>query len=377
MKIREHFILLFLFAVLTLSVVGCTHKIKPGTAESVPVSVSGITVQQVNPAPVPEYYETPGTVKATTVSQVAPKVMGTVTGLFVRSGDWVQAGQVLAALEDKESSQKQAAAEAGYREALKSMEMSERNRKLQRATYERYRSLYDSDAISRQQLDQIQTQNEVAELDYERAQEAVEQAAANREAAQAYQNYSQLIAPVSGMVTEKTIELGSMALAGTPVITVEDTSSFLLETFVEESLINQMKIGMMVDVYFPSINRKLAGKVSEIVPAVSSSSRSFLVKIALPADEGVCTGLYGKAQFALGQKQVLQIPGTAVVAKGELTGVYVLDEQQRLWYRLVRLGRVRDGLVEIIAGLNGGEQVVVDGMDKAVDGGKVQAVKHL
>ncbi len=343
---------------------------------STPQTVSSLTVQSVKLQATPYYYETSGTVKAHTVSQVAPKVMGMVTQLLVKSGERVKAGQLLATLENSDSRQKLAAAEAGYREAGKGMEAAARNLELQEITYERYRRLFESEAIARQQLDQIQTQAQIARLEYEKAAEGMNRAAATREEARAYDGYTRLLAPTDGIVTEKRLEVGGMLQPGAAAITVEDASSFLVEAYMEENQLGKVAVGMPVRVLLGTEREEkiFGGTVSEIVPAVDSASRSFLLKVALAADPAIHTGLYAKLQIALAERQAMQVPLEAVVNKGELTGVYVVDADKRIWYRMVRLGNKQDGQVEVLAGLKNGEQVVVKGVEEAADGGVVREV---
>ncbi|WP_425060385.1 efflux RND transporter periplasmic adaptor subunit [Sporomusa carbonis] len=342
----------------------CGSKIKPAMNDPVKKLAGAIRVEQVQAAPAEQYYETSGTVKAKTVSKIAPKVMGEVTAVYVKAGDRVQAGQVLAEIADTDIRQKLAAAEAGLREAEKGMQIAERSRSLQAATYERYERLYQQAAISRQQVDEIRTQHEMAQLAYEQAKASMEKATAGLAEVQVS---SRLVSPISGIVTEKTLELGSMVQAGVSVITVEDNGAFLIECYVESGLTSKIQTGMNVWVDFDGVKEPMAGQVSEVVPAVDSASRSFLVKILLTGTD-LKTGLYGKVRFPIGQQSMILVPQAAVISKGQLTGVYIMDENKRVWYRLVRTGRQQDGKVEIVSGLKGGEYVVVRGMEDAVDG---------
>ena len=123
-----------------------------------------LAVERVQLSNAVQYYETSGTVKANVVSKVAPKAMGQVTALYVKAGDRVRAGQVLAELQDEEILQKISAAEAGVREAQKGLQVAVRNRSLQKNTSERYEELYRQGAISQQQVDEVRTQNDVASL---------------------------------------------------------------------------------------------------------------------------------------------------------------------------------------------------------------------
>jgi hypothetical protein len=99
-------------------------------------------------------------------------------------------------------------------------------------------------------------------------------------------------------------------------------------------------------------------------------SRTFIVKVAL-SGTGLKSGLYAKVRLPTGSRDVLTIPATAVVEKGQLTGVYTIDPKGVISYRLVRLGKHFGSYIEILSGLNAGEQAIITGTDKAVDGGMI------
>lgn len=361
----------FVTVLMLFLLAGCAGKGKPAVTEETKLTTP-ITISSIQMVPTEQYYETSGTVKANIVSKIAPKVMGEVTAVYVKSGEAVQAGQVLAEVRDPDIRQKLAAAEAGQREARKGLELAERNKALQTVTYQRYEQLYGQAAISKQQLDEIRTQFEMAQLSYEQAAATTDRATAGLSEVAAG---SRIISPISGIVTEKNLEVGNMLQAGVPVITVEDNHSFVVECYVEAGLSEQIHPGMKA--WFDGDNGKtIQGVVKEIVPAVDTASRSFFVKVAL-SDGNAKTGQYGKVRFPIGQQPMLVVPQQAVVTKGQLTGVYVLDEKKQIWYRLVRLGRQHDGVAEIVTGLKSGEMVVIGGVESAVDGATAGEVKKL
>ncbi|HWR39794.1 MAG TPA: efflux RND transporter periplasmic adaptor subunit [Patescibacteria group bacterium] len=323
-----------------------------------------VTVMRVQAGSTVQYYETSGTIKASTVSKVAPKAMGQVTALYVKAGDRVEAGQILAELEDEELLQKALAADAGMKEAEKGLQLAQRNRELQVKTHNRYEELYRRGAISQQQVDEVRTQRDLADLASEQAQAALERSTAT---VKEVRTYSRMLAPVSGVVTEKNLELGSMALPGIWAIVVEDDRSFFVECYVEGSLAGKIWQGQAVLVDVEGLEKSLPGTVTEVVPAMDAASRSFLVKISV-TNPLLKTGQYSKVRFPLGQRQAMVLPRTSLVEKGQLTGVYILDGEKRLWYRLVRTGKLENDQMEVISGLQSGDYVVVQGMEAAVDG---------
>ncbi|MBA4374340.1 MAG: hypothetical protein C0402_15925 [Thermodesulfovibrio sp.] len=368
---------------------GCGEKVKPGVQAVKREQVSGISVRTVTLAPIDEYYETSGTVRAKTVSTVASRMMGTITSVQVKEGDRVIAGQLLLTVDDSDTAMKVKGASEGHQETLRALEAARENRNLKEITWQRYKKLYDEKALSRQELDQIETQKKVAALDFERAQAAVNRVEAGVSEAKIYQGYARVKAPISGMVTGKKAETGSMAVPGMPLLTIEDTSAYRIEVNADEKLSGRIRPGMETRIRIEALAGEIKGVITDVVQSIDPASRSFLVKIALKnpvqpdkqpdsqRDENaykqihnqVYSGLYARVKIPVGRKDVLSVPKGAVVEKGQLTGVYTVNAANIITYRLVRIGNSADDSVEILTGLNPGDKIIVSGLDKAVDGG--------
>jgi RND family efflux transporter MFP subunit len=361
-------------ASLLLHSMGCKEKVKPGRVEANRQEVIGIETTVVRPMPLDEFYEASGTVKSKKIVLIASRVMGTITSLNVHEGDTVKNGQVLMTIDDRDISQKLEAAESGYREALKATEASKQNRYLADITYQRYRKLYEEKVITPQEMDQVETQKRVADIEYERNQEMVNRTKAGVSEAKIMRGFTKVASPISGTVIEKKTELGNMAVPGTPLLTIEDTSSFRVEVPVDEGLSRSLRVGMPADVVIESMGQKLQGKITEIVPAVDPMSRTILVKITV-AGPGLKGGLYARARLLTGKREAIALPAAAIVARGQLNGVYTVDAQGVITYRILKLGMEQQGLIEVLSGLNANERVITKGVEKAYDGGILKEVK--
>lgn len=356
---------------LAILAVGCKGKIKEGKVEVQRPVVRDVLVSEVKRSSVEDYHETSGSVKAQNVAVISSRIMGEVTALNVKDGDFVKTGQTLLTVDDRDIAEKIKAAEAGYKEALKGLEAAKQNRALVDITYQRYKKLHDERALSQQELDQIETQKKVADIEYERAQEIVNRAKAGLSEAKVYQGYTRVAAPFSGIVTEKKVEKGSMAVPGSPLLTIEDTSSYRIDINVDERFSGIIKRGMPVDVMIDSIGLQTKAKVSEVVPAIDPMSRTFLVKINLKAS-GLRSGLYARVRIPVGGRETILIPAKAVVEKGQLTGVYTVDDKGVISFRPVRTGKNYGENIEVLSGLNQGEKAITGGVEKVIDGGMIQ-----
>jgi RND family efflux transporter MFP subunit len=261
------------------------------------------------------------------------------------------------------------------------------NNRLADSTYARYRALFDRKSVSPQEFDEAKARREMAEAEARRAADTlkmlaakerqalaqIDQAKADVANAQVFVGYARITSPISGVVVEKHTEVGSTATPGAPLLTIEDGSRYRLEVAVEESQLGKIGMGRRARLRIDALGADdLEGGVSEITPAADPMSRSYTVKIDLPARQGLRSGLYGVARFTSGRKQTILIPQKAVAQRGQLAGVFVVDDAGVARMRLIKTGKTYGENVEALSGLNDGERVVVDGVADVKDGARIQ-----
>lgn len=106
-----------------------------------------------------------------------------------------------------------------------------------------------------------------------------------------------------------------------------------------------------------ALDRSLTARVTEIVPAVDAAARANIVKIDLPAMPNLRSGMFGRARFPIGTHNVIAIPASALVERGQLQSVFV-SEDGFVHSRLVTTGKRQPDALEVLSGLSEGEKVV-------------------
>jgi RND family efflux transporter MFP subunit len=199
----------------------------------------------------------------------------------------------------------------------------------------------------------------------------VKQAEAVLEEAEVFLSQTQLRTSIAGVVIGKHIEVGDLATPGVPLLNIEDSKRYRLETTVKESAITRIRPAQQVTVHISALNQELVGTVSEIVPSADTSSRSFLVKVDLPRHPSLRSGMYGTARFPLGDRTTYAVPATAIVRRGQLTGLYVVDQSGSARFQLVKTGKLYGDFVEILSGLQEDQVYVVDPDKRVREGVKI------
>jgi len=342
----------------------CSGEHEPKQIER-PV-VSGVKVERITPATIDESYDASGTVTARTVSAISSRVMGTVTTVHVKEGQRVKAGQLLLTLDARDLGEKVTGAESAYNEALKALGSATEQRDHAKTTYERFLKLHEQNALSTQELDNMETKKKVAELEYQRAEAMVKRAEAGLKEARVYKGFASITSPIDGIVSSKKTDTGSMATPGIPLMIVEDDSAYKVEAAVDERFLNTMVTGMSATISVAG--QTMEGRVVEIVPSVDPISRTFMVKLEVPGG-ALRSGQYVKVSFATGRKVSLLVPAVSVVRKGQLTGVYRVDDDGLVTYRLIKAGRMHGQSLEVLSGIEPGDRIVTGNVRQAIDGG--------
>jgi len=335
---------------------------------------------------VPDEIEAPGSVSSATTAEIAARAMGTVQAVLVREGDTVRRGQLLVQIDDREFSARSSAAQSALGEAAAAREEVSRavaaaqaQADVAKKTYDRFTFLRDQKSVSPQEFDEVEGRHRATAAALQQAQARQQQVEAMNQRAQSearaastVAGYTRVTAPFDGVVVRRSVDPGAMAMPGQPLLVVEETSRYRLEVTVDAVSGVALRRGAKARVALDALpDRTLEGTVSELEAGADPSSHTLAVKVDLPRDSAIRSGLFGRAWFARGERQTLVVPRGHLVERGQLAGVYVVDGQGIARLRMVTLGHPVAGGVEILSGLSGGERIVAEPGARELDGKKV------
>jgi len=360
--------------VLSERLVHRTVTASTGAVEPIPVTIAHVAMSEVASA-----IDSGGVVQARTTATITARVVATVREVRVSPGDRVRAGQTLVVLDGDDlaagarSARSAAmAADQGAKAAAAELRAAEAALALARASHDRIAGLEAKRSATAQELDEATAALRSAEARAAgasaralQAASAVDSARAAGDQASTTESFTTIRAPFDGLVSEKMVEPGNMASPGVPLLSLEDTREYRLEVRVDESRVGQVRKGDRVPVFLGTGNLSITGTIVEVSRAVDADARAFLVKIALPDTRGIRTGEFGKARFGGTPRRALTIPSSAIVRRGQLTSVFVVDGG----VARVRLVNVSES--EVLSGLTESEMVIVSPSSGVSDGSRV------
>ncbi|MBO2544433.1 efflux RND transporter periplasmic adaptor subunit [Salegentibacter agarivorans] len=303
-----------------------------------------------------------GKIEAVENATLSTRNMGYVTRVNAKVGDVVEKGQLLIEINNADLQAKRAQVNAGITEATAAFKNAEKD-------YERYSSLFEDNSATQKEMDDITAR-------YQMAKARLEAARQQKNEINAQFAYSNIVAPFSGVVTSKNVEVGDMANPGMPLLNLEVPGKFEVRASVPESEIASVKQGTEVNVQVKSSGEILKGMVSEISTSARNSGGQYVVNVALDeTDASIYSGMYASVQFpttAVNEREVVLIPSSALVTRGDLHGIYTPSQQNTAILRWVRLGRTVGDEVEVLSGLNAGESYISSAEGKLYNGAKLE-----
>lgn len=306
-------------------------------------------------------YVAEAVVEATRESTVAAQVTGRIVELRYDVGDFVEKGQVIARIDQTEASQVVAGSRAQVAQAQAAFDNA-------RADVERTRDLARQKFVSPAALDKAEAAFRVAQAQLETARAGAGQAMTSR-------GYTTVVAPYSGVVSVRHVELGEMAGPGKPLLTGFDPTDLRVLATVPQFKVAAVKAASKAMVEIPSTGKWIQARAFTVLPSADPQTHSTRVRLDLPRDtRDVYPGVFARAHFATGRARKLVIPPQAVVRRSEVTGAYVVDASGRIGFRQLRIGDAAgDQGLEVLAGLAAGETVALDPVKAGIQAARQRA----
>jgi multidrug efflux pump subunit AcrA (membrane-fusion protein) len=348
-----------------------------------------VAVGRVDARDVTSSLEAGGIVRARATALIAGRVMAPITRVHVNPGDHVRRGAVLVTLDAREIQANKERAEAASLSAAEAAHAAEADVRgaestvtLARATHDRMAALQAKRSATAQELDQAVAALAAAEAQRASAQARLAAANSARDAAQASvesatvtATYAVLTAPFDGLVTERRADPGSMATPGLALLVLEDPATYRLEVQLDEARAALVQVGATVSVRLDNATGEgeeawSSGHVAEIA-RVDPASHAFLVKVDLPASGSLRSGLFGRARFSGPTRRALTVPTSALINRGQLTFVYLVDAEGRARLRPISVGTGDHDRTEVLAGVREGDAIVTHPPPSLADGSPV------
>lgn len=347
---------MMLFALVLVVMTGCSTE-ESGTLKTLPAVRTVIETVQLQD--ISDHVAAPGRITSRTDAMVSAKVMGTITEISVNAGQTVEKGQSLATIDSADIRSRLQQAKGALAQARAGLVIAENNA-------HRYRELYQKNACSKVELEQM-------EFQFEAAKGAVETATGAIQEARSYLAYAAVTAPFSGVVVERMANVGDFAAPGKPLFRLIDPEKLVFECTVSDSMAGTPNTGDEAHVTLDGLTAAVSGTVIEKSGGSDTYTHSILVRISLPETPGLRAGMYGSATFVGASHRRVVIPESWIVQRGALQFVYLVGSKDgRAQLRLVRTGRRLTDGIEVISGLAGGERIAVKNLHAIHDGCKLE-----
>lgn len=308
--------------------------------------IANVVVDKAQIQTIRDEVEALGTTKANESITVTPKVTEVVTQIHFDDGDVVQKGRLLVQLQDSEQVARVTAA---------TVRVSEHRREL-----DRIRALVTSQTIAELERDRLQTLIDTAKAELAQASSALKD--------------RRITAPFQGRLGLRQISIGSLVSPGTVITTLDDISVIKLDFSVPERFLTSLAIGKNVEATAMAFPEQLFnGKVISIDSRVNPTTRAVIVRAEIPnTAHRLLPGMLMKVKLIKESREALILPESAIIPIQDRHFVYLIDSDNQVIKRQVKLGLRKRGRVEVLDGVVAGEQVVNRGILKVRPGDKVK-----
>lgn len=296
-------------------------------------------------------------------ADVAAKVDGRIEKVYVREGDAVTKGQVLAILEQTDTNANLIIAQGSFLDAQTNLRKAETD-------LQRYEELFKRGAVSQKAVDDYRFARDNAAAKLESARGTLQ-------GMESKSTGTVLVAPEDGIVSKRYYQEGYYAKAGTPIIAVADISSLKTIIHIPEGQISGVDVGNEAVIKVPAYgDKKIVGEVTRIAPVADLPSHTFEAEVSVDNSQDLRAGIYANVSLvALPKENVLTIPLNAIVMRDDQQTVYVANAEGVVQRRVLNIGYTNDQVAEVVSGLTEKDLIVIEGHHKLREGSKINLEK--
>lgn len=364
-------VLLLLGGLLFFGVFHALHNRHEREDTAKAVQAGAATVQVVKPSRSPATFEfsLPGAAEALSTATLYARINGYLKQRLVDIGDRVETGQLLAVIDAPDI-------DAQLNQARAQLQQTRAAKEIAQVTFNREKELLQQKVVSKQEYDQ-------SEATLNQAFANVQAGEANVQNLTAQQGFEKITAPFTGVITARFLDSGALIAGGggstAPSIYTEVQSDVLrVYIYVPQAYVANINVGQEVEVTASEFPQNVfKGKVTRTADALDPTARTMRTEIQLPSENGkLLPGMYLSIKFRVEQSEpALTVPANTLDIRREGPRVAIVDAQNKLRYRQVKLGRDFGKTLEIVDGLKGSENLVVNPTTDMLEGETVEIAK--
>lgn len=309
-----------------------------------------VEAAMVDTGDVSAVYSGTTTLEADVHASVVAKTTGVVLEILAEEGDYVERGQVLVRLDTDR-----------YR-----LEVARARAALNRLStdYDRKKELFDRKLVSAEAFEQVKSDYEAQKAAYDLAQLDLQ--------------YAEIKAPIAGFVSERHVRIGNLITLHSPVFNITSYQPLLAVLHVPEQELSVLRLGLPVDLSVDAWpGEDFSGTITRLSPVIDPATGTFKVTAEVSDQAGrLKPGLFGRVRILYDTREYVPVvPREAIVMEDDQNHVFVINEDSNVERRDVMLGYEGDGVIEVIQGLQPGEQVVTAGKGSLSDGAEVEVIQ--
>ncbi|MCC5908868.1 MAG: efflux RND transporter periplasmic adaptor subunit [Clostridiaceae bacterium] len=382
----KNYKLIAITSVLLMSILlsGCNADVSADIQDS----LKPVIVQEVLTENYTKNMEISGNVKPAQLVNVGFKVAGVIDQVHVKEGDIVGVGQTLMRLDSYDYQLGVIAAQSQYEsldmqldsKITSAINQAEAHLDFVKTQYERVNRLYEKGAVAKKTVEELETALVVAENKYQEALDAratseaqLRQAKAGLDLAESQLADTVLTSPIHGTVVKQVFESGETIAPGYPALVLGRLDKLEIEIGVPDTLIDSIRTGEKVNVFIYGLDKEIEGVITSINTIADLQTRTFGVNIEINnKDQRIRPGMIAKVILTADEVESILVPTTAVLNDPDGSKIFVLHEGGYVEERSIVVGEIFGDNIQVLEGLEDGDNIVVEGQYRLVNGDQVK-----